>query len=56
MVQTDYKIDNDGLKLTIKGRLDADTVGSIWSEVVKKLFDIKPPLLEVHIFFKSGTI
>ena len=47
MVHTDYKIDNGSLKLTIKGRLDADTVGSIWSEAVKKLSYTKPSLLEI---------
>ncbi len=47
MVQTDYKIDDSGLKLTIEGRLDADTVGPIWSEAAKKLSDTEPSLLEV---------
>jgi len=58
MVHTDYKIDNGSLKLTIKGRLDADTVGPIWSEAAKKLSDTKPSLLEVDaagIEYCDGT-
>ena len=47
MVHTDYQIDKDNLKLTIQGRLDADSVSQIWSEVIKKLSDTKPSLLEV---------
>jgi len=47
LAHTNYKIDKDSLKLTIQGRLDADTVSQIWSEAVKKLSDTKPSLLEV---------
>ena len=36
MAHTDYKIDKDNLKLTIQGRLDADTVSQIWSEALSK--------------------
>ena len=47
MVHTDYQIDKGNLKLTMQGRLDADSVAQIWSETIKKLSDIKPSLLEV---------
>jgi len=47
MVHTNYKIDKDNLKLTIQGRLDADTVSQVWSEAIKKLSGTKPSLLEV---------
>ena len=47
MVHTDYQINKDNLKLTIQGRLDADSVAQIWSEAIKKLSDTKPSLLEV---------
>ncbi|MHC4418439.1 MAG: ABC transporter permease [Planctomycetota bacterium] len=47
MVHTDYKIDNGNLKLTIRGRLDTDSVGQIWPEAIKKLSTTKPSLLEV---------
>lgn len=47
MAHINYKIDKDNLKLTIKGRLDADSVSQIWSEAIKKVSDTKPLLLEV---------
>ena len=47
MVHTIYKIDKNDLKLTIQGRLDADSVAQIWSEAINKLSDTKPLLLEV---------
>ncbi len=47
MVHTDYQIDKGKLKLAIQGRLDSDSVSQIWSEVIKKLTDTKPPVLEV---------
>jgi len=47
MVHTNYKRDKEDLKLTIQGRLDADSVSQIWSEAIRKLSDIKPSLLEV---------
>jgi len=47
MVHTNYKVDKDGLKLTIQGRLDADTVSQVWHEAIKKLSKTKPLLLEV---------
>jgi phospholipid/cholesterol/gamma-HCH transport system permease protein len=47
MVHTDYQIDKDNLKLTIQGRLNADSVSQIWSEAIRKLSDTKPSILEV---------
>jgi phospholipid/cholesterol/gamma-HCH transport system permease protein len=58
MVHTDYKFDKESLKLTIKGGLDADAVGRIWSEAVKKISDAKPSVLEVDaagIEYCDGT-
>lgn len=47
MIHIDYQIDKGKLKLSIQGRLDADSVSQIWSEAIKKLSDTKPSLLEV---------
>jgi len=47
MVDIDYKIGKDSLKLTIRGRLDADSVSQMWSEAINKLSDTQPSLLEV---------
>lgn len=47
MVHTSYEMDQGSLKLTIKGRLDADTVSSIWLEAAKQLSDNKPALLRI---------
>jgi phospholipid/cholesterol/gamma-HCH transport system permease protein len=47
MVSTDYKIDKSSLKLTVKGRLDADAVGEIWPEAIRKLSESKPSVLEI---------
>jgi len=47
LAHTNYKIDKDNLKLTIQGRLDADSVAQIWSEAINKLSNTKPLLLEV---------
>ena len=47
MVRTNYKTDKGNLRLTIQGRLDADSVSQVWSEAIRKLSDIKPSLLEV---------
>jgi phospholipid/cholesterol/gamma-HCH transport system permease protein len=47
MVQTNFQIEKDNLKLAIQGRLDADSVAQICSEAIKKLSDIKPSFLEV---------
>lgn len=58
MAHIDYKIDKGNLKIVIQGRLDADSVGPIWSEAVKKLSDTKPSLLEVDaagIEYCDGT-
>ncbi len=47
MVHIDYKIDKENFGLIIQGRLDADTVGRIWSEAIKKLSESKPAVLEI---------
>jgi phospholipid/cholesterol/gamma-HCH transport system permease protein len=47
MINIDYQTDKGKLKLAIQGRLDSDSVSQIWSEVIKKLTDTKPPVLEV---------
>jgi len=47
MAHTDYKTDKDRLNLTIKGRLDADSISVIWPEAINKISNTKPSLFEI---------
>jgi len=47
MIKTEYKTEDGNLKLSIQGRLDADTVSTVWPELMKKLSSSRPPIMEV---------
>ncbi len=47
MADIDYKLDGENLKIVIQGRLDADSVGRIWPEAIKRLSNTRPAVLEV---------
>jgi len=48
MISTDYQMFDEGkLKLVITGKLDAEATGHLWSQVVRKITEVKPPMLVV---------
>jgi len=47
MIRTEYKAENGNLKLSLAGRLDADSISSVWPEAKRKLLSIKPLMMEV---------
>ena len=53
MASIDYEMLHEGtLRCTIKGRLDAETTGRLWSHVLRKITETKP---EVLILEASGV-
>ncbi len=47
MIYIDYKTNNDELKITLRGHLDAAFVSKVWRESINKLESTKPSLLEI---------
>ena len=48
MASIDYRVPDRGtLKLVITGRLDAETTGHLWAQVIKKIAEVKPQMLGV---------
>jgi phospholipid/cholesterol/gamma-HCH transport system permease protein len=47
MIKTEYKIEDGNLKLSLQGRLDAESVSRVWPEALRKLSSSKPSIMEI---------